>query len=514
MNVSLIDKDLFANLLRYGEVIIPDYSFSVISEELPIEEALRVILRSGNPIEYPSQYIIVLYDSPDNSSILPIGAVKELVATNADGRRLFSSQFREDLIIQPERYKTVFQEYLDDDFQKAKIKKGIVSFRMLCGLDVADIYDEEVTLIYHGICNRIRYRHHFQLPAEERDEPYALMIAYDRHAPYPRGWTGYFYDVVETFCYHRDRNLGYSETVIEGTGIYKLINALPKGAQTKMINETIKDEKFTQLCNNFFYKPGGYMVPYIFFILRDRFRDSESYSKQADLIKQIKEQFPDAFDTASIFVGGFFGYEKFYDDYYTALNLPILRSRQPFRSPEPLVPVPDKAKEETHDKVDNKLVEVPGVSVPEVDAKAIVGDHEPIPPEVNKENELKDSSVEEIPVPPTPVARETPDAYQKDNIDQPSIDDVLGGVFLGGTDLFKEIYGAIDGCLKDGAEKKSILSGLSRHKNDDEILEEIRGLFLSPLEKKDLIKKHLSLSRYPGKSIKIIRANFQKSENK
>ena len=208
MNVSLIDKDLFASLLRYGEIILPDYSFSVISEELPIEDALRVILRSGNPIEYPSQYVIVLYDCPDKSNVLPISAVKELVATDADGRRLFASQFREDLIIQPERYKAVFQEYLDDDFQKAKIKKGIASFRTLCGLDVADNYDEEVAIIYRGISNRIRYRHHFQLPAEERDEPYALMISYDRHAPYPRAWAGYFYDVIETFCYHRDPNLG------------------------------------------------------------------------------------------------------------------------------------------------------------------------------------------------------------------------------------------------------------------------------------------------------------------
>lgn len=513
MNVSLIDKDLFASLLRYGEIILPDYAFSVISDDLPVEDALRVILRSGNPIEYPSQYIIVLYDCPNNSNLLPIGSVKELVATDADGRRLFTSQFREDLIIQPERYKTVFQEYLDDDFQKSKIKKGIVSFRTLCGLDVADNYDEDVDIIYRGISNRIKYRHHFQLPTEERDEPYALMISYDRHAPYPRAWAGYFYDVIETFCYHRDHNLRYSETVIEGTGIYKLISALPKDASSQKINEAIKEEKFTQLCNEFFNKPGGYLVPYIFFILRDRFRDAESYSKHAYLIQQIKDQFPDAFDTASIFVGGFFGYEKFYDDYYTALNLPILRSRQTFRSPEPIKSFPDTT-EETPEKVDAKPVEIPGVTAPEVDAKVVEKDHEPTPLEAGKESESKNSTGEDILSPPTPAKEVKPEDVQDANPVQPSPDETIGGVFLDGTDLFKEIYVAIDGCLNDGAEKKNVLSGLIRHKNDDEVLEEIRGLFLSPVEKKDLIKKYLSLPRYYGKSIKLIRTSFQKSENK
>ena len=512
MNVSLIDKDLFASLLRYGEVILPDYSFSVISEELPIEEALRVILRSGNPIEYPSQYIIVIYDCHDKSNILPISAVKELVATDADGRRLFASQFREDLIIQPERYKAVFQEYLDDDFQKAKIKKGIVSFRTLCGLEVADNYDDEVSIIYHGISNRIRYRHHFQLPTEERNEPYALMISYDRHAPYPRAWAGYFYDVIETFCYHRDPDLGYSENVIEGTGIYKLISALPKDSGSKKIDEAIKDEKFTQLCNEFFNKPGGYMVPYIFFILRDRFRDAESYSKHAFLIQQIKEQFPVAFDTASIFVGGFFGYEKFYDDYYTALNLPILRSQKPFRSPEPVKPVLDKT-EENPDKVDAKPIEVPGASAPEVDAKDTVEDHEPTPLETGKESKPKDGMGEDNPAPPTPDGEEKPKDTQDVNPNQPSPDETMGGVFLDGTDLFKEIYSVIDGCLSKGVKKDEILAGLCRHKDDDEMLEVIRGLFLSPLEKKELIKKHLSLSKYYGTYIKTIRERFQKIEN-
>lgn len=470
--IALINKDLFADLLRFGKVILPDYSDSVVSKELPIEEALKLILDSGNPIEYPSQYIIVAYDNPGHAKELPISSVKELIATDADGKRLFSSQFRDDLIIQPERYEPIFQEYLEGSFQKEKITKGIVAFRTLCGLNVADNYDEEVSVIYRGISNRIRFRHHFQLPAEERYEPYSLMISYDRHAPYPKGRIGYFYDLIETFCYHSNPNLGYSDTVINGTSIFRQISALPQSSKLKQIEDAIKDEKFTQLCNKFFYRPGGYMVPYIFFVLRDGFRDTESFFKHASLIENLKIQYPDAFDSASIFIGGFFGFEKFYDDYYTALNLPIFGRKPPFRAAEP-VPA---AADETPKKVDLTYADNPVISGPKADAK--------------------DETASSTPQNPS---------YSNDS---------SNGIFPEGTDLFNNMYYIIDSCLKPGKYKDSILAGLSKYKDDDNTLEIIRKLLVSQKENQKLIKTHLTLSRYQVKEFNDIRDSFRLSENK
>lgn len=470
--IALINKDLFADLLRFGKVILPDYSYSVVSKELPIEEALKIILKLGNPIEYPSQYIIVAYDCSDNTNELPISTVKELIATDADGKRLFSSQFRDDLIIQPERYESIFQEYLESSFQKEKITKGIVAFRTLCGLNVADNYDEEVSVIYRGLSNRIRFRHHFQLPAEERNEPYSLMISYDRHAPYPKGWIGYFYDLIETFCYHSNPNLGYSDMVINGTSIYKQISALQQSSKLKQIEDAIKDEKFTQLCNKFFYRPGGYMAPYIFFVLRDGFRDTESFFKHASLIENLKIQYPDAFDSASIFIGGFFGFEKFYDDYYTALNLPIFGRKPPFRAAES-VPA---AADETPKKVDLTYADNPVISGPKEDAK----------------DEIVESTSQNS-------------SYSNDS---------LNGIFLAGTDLFKNMYYIIDSCLKPGKYRDSILAGLSKYKDDDTVLEIIRELLVSQKENQKLIKTYLTLSRYQVKEFNDIRDSFRLSENK
>ena len=441
MRITIIDKDQFANLLRYGSIILPGYSFSEITEELPEADAVRLLLACGNPIEYPSQYIIVRYKNETNDDRLYVSSIDALIATDADSRKLFSTQFRKDLIIQPEKYNAVFSAYLNNDFLKQGIQNGIIAFRRLCGLDCESDYSEFVEMVFRGKSNRLKYRHHYLLPAEERLSPYPLMISYDRHAPYPKGWAGYFCDVVETYCYYKKPDLGYSEAVAERTNIYKAITDCGAGATSKEIHEAIMNEPFTQGCNEFFTLPGGYLVPYIFFILRDRFRDADSFVSQRDFVEQIKRVFPDAFDTACTFVGGFFGYNKFYEDYYTSMNLPFIRRYEPFPEQNPHTPL------------------------------AQIG--------------------------PEEIERTVPETIES-----------LSGAFLDGADLYKEIYCAIDTCLKAGKEKKSLLKGLEIHKNDDEKLEEIHGLLLSPNEKKDAIKKAFSLDRYPG-TIKKVRSYYQ-----
>ena len=265
MKIAIIDKDQFAGLLRYGEIILPNYSISRISDDLPEKEAIKLILSDGNPIEFPSQYIILRFESEDDK--LKITSVKSLMATDAESLKLFSMQFRQDLFIQPAEYSDIFSEYLQNTLQKNKILKGIISFRTLCGLDISGDYSDYVNMIYQGINNRLKYRHHYQLPPEEREKPYSLMISYDRHSPYPKGWTGYYCDVIEVYCYYDKPDLGYSDAIAENTKIYESIIKTGPNAKSKEINEAIKNENFVKKCNEFFNLPGGYLVPYIFFIL-------------------------------------------------------------------------------------------------------------------------------------------------------------------------------------------------------------------------------------------------------
>lgn len=445
MRLTLLDKDQFACLIKFGELMLPGYSFSDISGETDIEGALHQVLKYGNPIEYPSQYIIVQYDNKDNDSRIFFSSIIQLIATDAESRHLFSHQFRDDLIIQPERYSHVFRDYLQGSFQKDRIQKGIIAFRSLCGLDTSDDYSEAVEIIHRGLTNRLEYRHHYDLPPTEREKPYSLMISYDRHAPYPNGWAGYYCDVIETYCYYKKPEMGYEEAVAEKTSIYNKVVGLGPSAKSKEINNAIKDEPFTQGCNQFFNYPGGYIVPFLFFVLRDKFRSVDSFSSHNKFIEQVKLAYPDAFDIACTFVGGFFGYDKFYEDYYSSLNLPFIRNNGILQTP-------------LHE--------------------------EPKERSVSKKKKVTDS---------TPAKS-------------------LSAVFLDGSPLFNELFEVIDSSLNRSKSKTLLLAGLQKHKDDEEQLQVIKGLLLSPIEKKSLLKEAFSISNWTS-SIKTVRERYQQIKN-
>jgi hypothetical protein len=323
MNIALLDKDLFASLLKFGEIKIPDFLCSKISDELSEEDALSIILNSCNPVEYPSEHIIVRYNNADFDKIA-IGNIIELIATNPEGKRTFESQFRDDLLISEGRYSHIFETYKEQTFESARIRRGIMAFRTLCGLEEKECYDE-VEEISCALKARLTYRHHYHLPEDYYNSPYLLMMVYDRHAPYPSSWVGFFYDVIETFCYHVQPKMGYKDAPIEHTQIYRLIASLDNDVKTHTILATIEKESFTIRCNEFFNKPGGLLVPYLFFILRAYLRNCESFSQMKTIVSNIKSIYPEAFDTACTYAGGFFGYDKFYDDLYSSLNLQIFK---------------------------------------------------------------------------------------------------------------------------------------------------------------------------------------------
>ena len=324
MNIALLDKDLFASLLRFGEIKVPDFQCSEISDELSEEKALSLILDSGNPIEFPSEYIIVKYQNDEYGKI-DISGVIELIATTSEGKRTFESQFRDDLNISDYRYNHIFAEYATGKYESERIMKGINAFRTLSGLESKE-FKEEAEVIKEALRARLIYRHHYQVPEEYCNNPYLFMMIYDRHAPYPNSWVGFFYDVIETFCYHVQPTMGYKDAPIEHTQIYKIIASLGSSVKTQEILSAIEKETFTSRCNDFFYKPGGLLVPYIFYILRTKLRECESFTQVQKLAFSIKDKYPDAFDTASTYIGGFFGYDKFYDDFYSCLKLPIFKT--------------------------------------------------------------------------------------------------------------------------------------------------------------------------------------------
>lgn len=309
--------------MRYGEILVPEYTTSKTECNTPMgqEQVIRKIIEECNPISDPGNYIIVIYNAANKRNTLKIKNVKYLIATDDAGYHLFSTQFRQDLNIVKPVYADIFHEYNDRILRKNMITKGIDVFRTLCKLKT-NTNSKIVDDIMEGLDIRATYRHHYLLPPEKRENPYHLMIAYDRYAPYSNGDLGYFCDVIETICYYEKPELGYADAIAGHTKIYSKIATLGERSSAGIIVGSIKNEQFASKAKEIFKLPGDYIVPFIFYFLRDKFRQEESFEAHKIVINELKKGFPDAFDIAATFIGGFFGYKTFYDDYYS--KLPIM----------------------------------------------------------------------------------------------------------------------------------------------------------------------------------------------
>jgi len=84
-------------------------------------------------------------------------------------------------------------------------------------------------------------------------------------------------------------------------------------------------------------------------MLRDEIRKSDDIT-QTKLFKNLDylKKFDDSFNYAVILLGAFFGFRKFYDNYYEALNL---RFYKDFKTPQK-----QTEKEELQDKIDKNFV--------------------------------------------------------------------------------------------------------------------------------------------------------------
>ena len=328
MRAAIVDIELFTTLLKYGEVRISDFmSEEILSEE---RKAIEDVLAKSNPVYEPSRYLIVFYEQVANEQdCIDMRKVKRLMWADEAGEKQFQSQFRNDLVIEKAGYSDLFYAHVNVDLQKSNIDKGIRAFRYLCGFNDDRDFPDETEIIFQAMNARLQYHHHYMLPEECCKNPYILMLCYDRYAPYNSGLIGYFCDVVEILCYYDNPSLKY----VEGEGIatrsqiwYKRLSLLADKASSA-IYDAIKDEQFALKCNEIFGgNPWSLLIPYIFFLLRDRIRSERPLKDYIERIKKKGEDFEFALDKASIYVGGFFGYERFYDDYYSALKLPILKS--------------------------------------------------------------------------------------------------------------------------------------------------------------------------------------------
>jgi hypothetical protein len=169
------------------------------------------------------------------------------------------------------------------------------------------------------------------------------LIAYDRFDYFPNSTLGYFYDSGQVFAYSKGL------PTFEGSGIHQFLEKLNFANPTAKLPDIIKYLETEEQLKGYVSQTTTsdikqYIVAPLYLMLRDEIRKSDDIA-QTKLFKNLEylKKFDDSFNYAVILLGAFFGFRKFYDNYYEVLNL---RFYKDFKAPQK-----QTEKEELQEKV-------------------------------------------------------------------------------------------------------------------------------------------------------------------
>lgn len=322
MAIALLTKEEFTSLYKYGHVQL---SSDRICYKEDFEDAIKQVLSSSDSFEFAQERLFV------NASTIVEGVlhIKDLVSIHTIDRQsksIYETQFHKNLIFGDPIPEYIFNDWYQDILIERDTIDGINAFRTICGLP-EETNEDFVKDIVKGRIHRKNYKY-FDVPLDERGI-WDMLVAYDRYGHYGNDSKGNLLDLLDVLIYStqkKEKYLGYSDTAIEGQTIYSKINNLTGRGFAELIERlkcTEGTEKFIDSATSAY---GDIKIPISFLFLKEKFRNEDDWRKLQPTVKAAREFCQDQFGPVASLIGGFFGYDRFYDNYYEALNLAVLKS--------------------------------------------------------------------------------------------------------------------------------------------------------------------------------------------
>jgi hypothetical protein len=220
--------------------------------------------------------------------------------------------------------KPIFETILptiETEIENKEVEKAISALWSICKIESpVEKYITNIGL--ENIFNGLEFRKKGTKANKIQNGNYwEYLIAYDRFDYFPNSTLGYFYDAGQVFAF----NKGLPS--FEGSGTHKFLENLNSNYPTIKFLDIIKYfETEEQLKGYVSQTTTGdikqYIIAPLYLMLRDEIRKSDDIS-QTKLFKNLDylKGFGDSFYYSVILLGAFFGFRKFYDQYYEVLNL-------------------------------------------------------------------------------------------------------------------------------------------------------------------------------------------------
>lgn len=340
----IILRNQFNLFYRFGYTFIPKSQLIEFEGVINNETRKRIIkqFKTVTPFEYDEEYLILhLEKETFNESDFIQFEVQDIIAVyplSLQAKISIESKIDQRIRIENPIFETILP-LIESEIENNEVKKAVSALWKICNIESPlekHITNIGLENIFKGLEFRKQGTKANKIP---KGNYWEYLIAYDRFDYFPNSTLGYFYDAGQVFAYSK----GLS--TFEGSGIHNFLEKLnsqnPASKFPDIIRylETVEQLKgyVTQTTTN---EIKQYIVAPLYLMLRDEIRKSEGLTK-TKLFKNLDylKTFGDTFNYVVILLGAFFGFRKFYDNYYEVLNLRFYKDFKPIQKQTPKVNV-------------------------------------------------------------------------------------------------------------------------------------------------------------------------------
>jgi hypothetical protein len=346
--LSIILRNQFNLFYRFGYTFIPKSQLVEFDGKINNETQDSIIkqFKTVAPFEYDEEYLILhLEKEITNESDFIQFDIQDIVAVYPLSQQAKASiESKIDQRIRLE--KPIFEAILpliETEIENKEVEKAISALWKICKIE-SPIENYIANIGLENIFNGLEFRKHGTKANKIQNGNYwEYLIAYDRFDYFPNSTLGYFYDSGQVFAYSKGL------PTFEGSGIHQFLEKLNFANPTAKLPDIIKYLETEEQLKGYVSQTTTsdikqYIVAPLYLMLRDEIRKSDDIA-QTKLFKNLEylKKFDDSFNYAVILLGAFFGFRKFYDNYYEVLNL---RFYKDFKAPQK-----QTEKEELQEKV-------------------------------------------------------------------------------------------------------------------------------------------------------------------
>jgi|GEM_PF-1865728 hypothetical protein len=350
--LSIVLRNQFNLFYRFGYTFMPKSQLVEFDGNINNKTQENIIkqFKTVTPFEYDVEYLILHLETVlNNESEFVQFEINNIVAVyplSKQAKTSIESKIDQRIRLEKPIFETILPT-IETEIENKEVEKAISALWTICKIeDPLEKYVANIRL--ENIFNGLEFRKHGTKANKIQNGNYwEYLIAYDRFDYFPNSTLGYFYDAGQVFAYSK----GHS--TFEGSGIHNFLENLnsvnPTVKLLDIINYLETEEQLKRYVSQTTTSDiKQYIVTPLYLMLRDEIRKSDDIT-QTKLFKNLDylKKFDDSFNYAVILLGAFFGFRKFYDNYYEALNL---RFYKDFKAPQK-----QTEKEEPQEKVDTIL---------------------------------------------------------------------------------------------------------------------------------------------------------------